>query len=235
MEPQIVVSEGRHNESVASLKRIKASGVWKKQNVVAVIPAAATIPTKVALSHWNLIFPPNNAAYRMAAIGMEVGEAYSQTFEFILNHPYLSKWQYILTIEHDNMPPSDGLLKLIESMEANPKYTAISGLYWTKGEGGVPQIWGDPKDPVLNFRPQVPVPETLQECCGIGMGFALWSIRKLKDMRLPKPMFITKKGNGGVTTQDLYFWSEARKYGHQCAVDTRVKVGHYDAERDIIW
>ena len=235
MECQIVAVEGRHNLNGMSAKRVKTSAVWKRQRVVTIIPAGESIPSKVALSIWNLVYPPNNPTYRMLALGMEVGEAYTQAFQAVLRHPELSGWEYILTIEHDNMPPADGLLMLIETMDRHPEYTAVSGLYWTKGEGGVPQIWGDPKDPILNFRPQAPIPDTVQECCGIGMGFALWRIGKLKKGPLPEPLFKTVVGAGGVSTQDLYFWAEARKHGHRCAVDTRCRVGHYDPERDIVW
>ena len=236
MKPQIVKFEGWHNENLGfSVKKIKTSGVWKNQRVVTVIPAGISIPSKVALSWWNLVYPPNNPNCRLLALGMEVGEAYTQTFRMILEHPDLSKWEYILTLEHDNVPPPDGLLKLIESMENNLQYTAISGLYWTKGELGVPQIWGDPNDNVLNFRPQTPLVDTLQECCGIGMGFALWRIKHLKNKKLPDPIFKSEVSAAGISTQDLYFWKEARKYGHRCAVNTSVKVGHYDSERDIVW
>lgn len=231
IEPQILVAQGRHNESDFSLERLKASGVWKHQRIVVIIPAGASIPTKVAISHWNLYFPPNNGVMRIAAIGMEVGEAYSQTIKWILEHPELKNWEYILTIEHDNIPPPDGVMMLVESMEAHPEYDVIGGLYWTKGEGGVPQIWGDPKDPLLNFRPQVPLPDTIQECCGTGMGFNLWRIRSFREKKVPEPLFKTSAG----TSQDLYFWAEGRKYGWRCAIDTRVKVGHYEVERDLVW
>ncbi len=116
------------------------------------------ISAKVALTHWNLVFPPNNPVVRMLAVETEVGEAYSTAIEQILAHPELSTWEYLLTIESDNMPPQDGVLKLLERMEANPKYDCIGGLYFVKGYGGAAQIWGDPKDPVLNFRPRVPDP-----------------------------------------------------------------------------
>jgi hypothetical protein len=187
MKPQLIEA-GRHNMDLQkSTARIIQGASWKKQRVVMLIPAGAQIPTKVYLSHCGLIFPPNQAAHRMAAIGMEVGEAFSNSISEIVNHPELGQWEYILTIEHDNIPPSDGLIKLIKRMEEHPEYSCIGGLYWTKGEGGVPQIWGDPKDPVLNFRPQPPVPGQLVECCGTGMGFNLWRMKMFKDERLRKP------------------------------------------------
>lgn len=216
-------------------QRIIEGATWKKQRVIMLIPAGINIPTKVYLSHCGLVFPPNQPSYRMAAIGMEVGEAFSKSIEEIVNHPDLGQWEYILTIEHDNIPPADGLIKLIKRMDEHPEYSCIGGLYWTKGEGGVPQIWGDPKDPVLNFRPQPPVDGQLVECCGTGMGFNLWRMSTFKDPKLRKPWFKTIAGAQGVGTQDLYFWGDARKYGHRCAIDCDVKVGHYDSQTDITW
>jgi len=230
VKPQLIEA-GRHNIDLPkSTSRIIEGGSWKKQRTVMLIPAGESIPTKVYLSHCALIFPPNQAAHRMAAIGMEVGEAFSNSIAEIVSHPDVGQWEYLLTIEHDNIPPVDGLLKLIKQMEAHPEFACIGGLYWTKGEGGVPQIWGDPRDPVLNFRPQVPVAGQLVECCGTGMGFNLWRLKVFKDDRLRKPWFKTVADKTGVGTQDLHFWGDARKYGYRCAIDCDVLVGHYDLE-----
>lgn len=241
MSGQIVVQDlaGAHNADVSrSRARILKGGSWKRQRIVVILPSAAMIPAKVALSHWNLIFPPNNGVMRMLALGLEVGDAYSQAIEQVLAHPDLSRWEYILTLEHDNAPPQDGVIRLCERMEQHPEYACIGGLYWTKGEGGVPQIWGDPRDPVVNFRPQPPDPSGgLVECCGTGMGFNLWRLEMFRDKRLRKPWFRTLNGSSGegVGTQDLYFWGDARKYGYRCAIDCSVKVGHYDHVQDMMW
>lgn len=200
------------------------------------IPTGVSLPSKVALTHWNLIFPPNNGVYRMLIQNMEVGDAYSTAIEQILAHPDLSQWEYVLTLEHDNCPPADGVIKLVERMEQHPEFACIGGLYWTKGEGGVPQIWGDPKDPVTNFRPQPPdLNGGLVECCGTGMGFNLWRLSMFKDTGFPKPLFRTKRGADGVGTQDLVFWGEARKLGYRCAIDCSVKTGHHDQLTEITW
>lgn len=238
MKPQIVMQEvGRHNADLgASSARILKGGSWKKQRIIVIIPAADLMPAKVALSLWSLIFPPNQGVVRMLALGQEVGEAYSNCIEQILAHPELSKWEYILTVEHDNIPPADGVLKLLEVMDEHKNLACVGGLYWTKGEGGVPQIWGDPGDPIINFRPQIPRAGEVQECCGTGMGFNLWRTAMFKDPRLPRPLFKTKASREeGVGTQDLSFWSEARKHGYRCAIDNRVLVGHYDVTNDICW
>jgi hypothetical protein len=237
MKPQLVIQDfgGAHNSDInKTTARLIKGASWKKQRIVVVLPAADLIPAKVALTHWNLAFPPNNGVVRILAQGMEVGDAYSSAIEGILNHPDLSQWEYILTVEHDNTPPADGVLKLCEQMEAHPEYACIGGLYFTKGEGGVAQIWGDPKDPVTNFRPMLPIENQLVECCGTGMGFNLFRLKMFKDPKLRKPWFHTQKENG-VATQDLYFWSDARKYGYRCAIDCSIKVGHYDYSTDTNW
>ena len=238
MKPEIVtLGGGKHNETLEeSASRILEGASWKKNRIIVLVPASAKIDAKVYLSHCSLIFPPNNAVHRMLCLGMEVGEAYSQAIEAILGHPDLREWEYILTVEHDNTPPQDGVLKLIESMDKHPEYACIGGLYWTKGEGGVPQIWGDPNDPVLNFRPQVPRPGELQECCGTGMGFNLWRLSMFKDEKLRKPWFKTvASAEEGFGTQDLYAWNDFRKHGYRCAIDNRVLVGHYDSNTGVNW
>ncbi len=229
-------SAGLHNSNPETAARLIQGGSWKRQRIVVILPAGKSIPVKVALSHWNLQFPPNNGVARLVAQGMEVGEAYSQTIQGILSHPELSTWEYILTIEHDNMPPYDGVIKLLAQMEAHPEFACISGLYFTKGEGGVAQIWGTPSDSVLNFRPQPPVAGKLVECCGTGMGFALWRLSMFRDPSLRQPWFKTLSGGKeGMATQDLYAWQDFRAHGYRCAVDCDVKVGHYEQERDIVW
>lgn len=238
MKPQLLIQDfgGKHNINLETTNaRLIKGGSWKKQRIVVIIPAGEMMPTKAALAHWNLIFPPNNGLIRILAQGMEVGDAYSTAIEQVIAHPELSEWEYILTIESDNIPPSDGVAALLERMEAHPEFDCIGGLYFTKGEGGVPQIWGDVNDPVLNFRPQLPIAGELVECCGTGMGFNLWRMKMFKDKRLRKPWFKTLVGKEGVGTQDLYAWSDFRKYGHRCAIDCAVTVGHYDVSTDIIW
>lgn len=225
---------GRHNDSLeASTTTYLKGATWKRQRGICLLPAGRTISTRVALSWRGLMTPPNQPWHFMAIEGEEVGLAYNRAIEGILEHPELSQWEYLLTVEHDNLFPGDGLVKLIKAMDEHPEFDCIGGLYWTKGEGGCPQIWGDPKDPVLNFRPQPPVPGELVECCGTGMGFNLWRMSQFK--RVPKPWFVTKCGAEGCGTQDLSYWAEARKHGIRCAVDCSVLVGHLDLDTGVVW
>lgn len=234
MKPELVIADfgGVHNKNLVDTNaRLLKGASWKRQRMCVVIPAADMIPSRVVLSWMNLAYPPNNGVVRVLAQGMEVGEAYSVAIEQILLHPEFSKWEYLLTIEHDNMPAPNGVLKLVEQMEAHSEFACIGGLYYTKGPEGVAQIWGDIKDPMPNYRPQPPDPkEGLVECYGTGMGFNLWRMKMFRDGKIPKPWFETKSGidGKGQGTQDLSFWAKARPLGYRCAIDCSVRVGHYD-------
>lgn len=225
---------GIRNENLEqSIGTYMEGGTWKKQRGVCILPAGKSIPSRVALAWRSLIVPPNQPWHFMVVEGDEVGIAYNRAIEGILAHPDLREWEYVLTVEHDNLPPSDGLLKLIKRMEEHPELAAVGGLYWTKGEGGVPQIWGDPKDPVLNFRPQPPEPGKVVECCGTGQGFTLFRMSMFKDVE--KPWFVTKASAEGVGTQDLHFWTNARKKGFRAGIDCGCLVGHLDTSTGIVW
>jgi hypothetical protein len=227
---------GHHNRNMdATIKRLVTEGAYKDLSTIVVIPALNQVATKAASSWWNLMFPPNQRVQKMFAQGLEVGEAYSQTVEMILNHPELSKYKYLMTIEADNVIPPDAAVKLLAKMEDHPEYACIGGLYYTKGYGGVPQIWGDVNDPVLNFRPVPPRPGELVECYGTGMGCNVFRMSMFKDEKIERPLFETTCSlEKGCYTQDLRFWGNARKHGYRCAIDCSVLVGHVDTE-GFVW
>jgi hypothetical protein len=239
MQPQIIIPkfEGEHNLRADSLTRLQTGKTYQDLSTVIICPTRGMITAKVVQSWMGLIRPMNQKVLGpIFIVGMKVGDAYTAAIEMILNNPDLSQWKYVLTIEEDNLPSPDGLLKLYENID---NFDVLGGLYWTKGEGGQPMIYGDPQDKELNFRPQPPVKE-IQECNGLGMGFTLFKMDIFKDPKVEKPWFKTcqdwdpQKG-AKVYTQDLYFFEKIRKLGYKVACDTRVKVGHYDPEMDIVW
>jgi hypothetical protein len=252
---QIPSFEGIHNTDLdTSRERLLKGQTYKDLSTIIIVPVVERIfertrddklievkltgiPYKVVQSWVSMITPMNQKMIRSFVPNMEVGEAYSNTIEGILANPELSTWKYILTLETDNMPPPDGLIKLYETIE---KFDAVGGLYWTKGELGQPMIYGDVDAVPISFAPQVPRPNSLQPCRGLGMGFTMFRIEMFKDKRLPKPLFKTLSeyapGVGSkLATQDLYFFEAAGKLGYKFACDTRVKVGHYDVTNDIVW
>lgn len=229
---------GRNN-SEESLERVRKAKTYKPQSTVCIVPTRGQISSRAVQSWLNLMAPMNQALVRMFATGYEVGDAYSAMIGQILDS-HLANFKYILTLEEDNLPPPDGLIKLIEAMEQHPEYSAIGGLYWTKGEAGQPMLYGDPKDMPLSFRPQPPRPGEIVECNGLGMGFTLFRMDLFRDERIPRPWFETQQsyrpGQGAMMyTQDLYFFENARKAGHRFACHCGVLVGHYDYENDIVW
>ena len=241
IKSQIIIEnqQGFHNLNFEnSQKRLLKGNTYRDLSTICIIPTRGMIHFKVVQSWMGMMTPMNQKFIRIFAGGMEVGAAYTAVIEMILANPELSKWKYIMTMEEDNMPPPDGLLKLYEAM--NMGYDVVGGLYWTKGEGGQPMVYGNPNEMPLNFIPQMPQADTVQRCNGLGMGFDLFKLSIFKDPNLPKPFFKTvqefQPGVGGkVYTQDLYFFENAGRLGYKFACATMVKTGHYDAERDIIW
>lgn len=238
-EPQIIVGHegGFHNEDLDfSGTRLEKSKSYRDLSTICVIPTRGKVDIKVVESWWGLMTGMNQKFIRVVIRNMEVGEAYNAAVELILNHPDLQGWKYMLTLEEDNMPPPDGLKKLYESIDG---YGAVGGLYWTKGEEGQPMIYGNPVG-ILNFIPQIPIPNTLQECNGLGMGFTLFDLDVFRNPDYEKPYFKTlqewdSSQGGKVYTQDLYAFEKIRKLGYKVACDTRVKVGHYDDVNDMVW
>jgi len=236
-QPQIIIhgNEGYHN--VKAYDDNLKKNAYKDLSTICIVPSRGTVPAKVVQSWMGLMPPMNQKFVRMFALGLEVGYAYSTVIDQILDHPDLSQFKYILTLEEDNCPPPDGLLKLYESMD---KYDVIGGLYWTKGVDGKPMCYGKPDIFPVNFVPFMPEAESVTRCNGLGMGFTLFKTEIFKNPKLPKPYFETvQKFVSGVGiqayTQDLKFFEEAGKLGYKFACDSRVLVGHYDYENDQMW
>lgn len=234
-----VKDSGYHNEDIhRAIDRLKSSKSYQDVSTVCVIPTRdGMLPCKVATAIWNLITPMNQRFHKFCVEGKEIGQAYTEVVQMILGNKELSKWKYLLTIEADNIPPPDGLMKLYESID---KFDAVGGLYWTKGPGGQAMGYGYPQDMPRNFRPIVPVPDAVVPVLGLGMGFSLFRISMFKELekRGIKEFFKTvqewDRGAGTrMTTQDLFFFDMAGKYGFTFALDCRVKVGHLDSDGTI--
>lgn len=248
-DPQIIIGgsgmEGLSNADIErTAQRLRKGKQYKDLSTVCVVPTRDKIPARVVESWMGLMNPMNNRFVRLFVRGMEVGAAYEAAVETVLMTPVLNDFKYMLTLEEDNLPPPDGLLKLLETIcdclrPCREHFTIVAGLYYTKGETGQPMIYGDPKK-MLGFQPQVPKPDRVQECNGTGMGFTLFHMGLFRDKKLTRPWFKTlqqfdpQKGSE-VGTQDLFFMGNVRRLGYRIASDNRVKVGHYDFEQDIVW
>lgn len=171
----------------------------------------------------KLIRPMNVPFLEMIITGMEVGAAYTQAVEAILSNPALSKFKYILTLEHDNiiplMPGTQGPLMMLYETIAKG-FDVAGGLYWTKGVPSLPLIYGDPTQPdplrpegMFHVRYAAPQQDPkragkvnedgsdwhdgeIVECNGLGMGFTLFKTEIFRDKRLEKPWFKTLGDHG---------------------------------------
>ena len=237
MKPQIVIENTQGYHNARPEEELQKEHEYKDLSTICIVPTRGMIPAKVVQT-WMAMFSPMNQKFtRMFVIGMEVGKAYSNCIEQILQHPELSKWKYILTLEEDNMPPIDGLLRLYENMD---KYDVIGGLYWTKGTEGKPMCYGRTDVFPMNFAPFMPQSNTVTPCNGLGMGFTLFKLDIFKNPELPKPFFETRQaiipGVGAQAyTQDLLFFENIKKLNYKVACDSRVRVGHYDVSGDMVW
>jgi hypothetical protein len=229
-------NEGHHNADLEkSQDRLIRGKTYKDLSTICIVPTRGVIPARVVQSWMGLMAPMNQKFLRIFIEKMEVGEAYNHGIEQILAHPELSTWKYVLTLEEDNCPPPDGLLKLYESMD---KFDVVEGLYWTKGEGGQPMCYGNPAVMPRNYIPQLPPIDQVKEYNGLGMGFNLWKLDMFR--KVEKPWFKTvqeyRAGEGvKACTQDMFFFDKAAKHGFKFACDGRVKVGHYDYQTDTMW
>lgn len=240
VKPEVIIGAydgGIHNNDLAAAhERLKRAKSYRDLSTICVVPTRGSIPARVVEAWMALLVPMNQKFTRMFVAGVEVGDAYELAIEMILANPVLRDWKYVLTLEEDNMPPPDGLLKLYESMD---DYDVVGGLYWTKGECGQPMIYGKPDD-LIDFVPQLPEPDVVQPCNGLGQGFTLFRLDIFKDERIERPWFKTLQEvlpSGGTTgmTQDLYFFQKIRQLGYRVASDNRVHVGHHDVATGLTW
>jgi len=219
-EPRILIGEtiGKNNASLnEAIYRVDKSMMYEDLSTVIVCPTRGMFPTRVVQSWFKLMRPINQqVAGIIFAECMKVDLAYETLFEYILSNDHLSKYKYVLTIEEDNLPPPDGLIRLYEGMK---EYDVVGGLYWGKGDDGFPMIFGDPKVKD-DYLPQKPIKDSLQECNGLGMGFNLFKLDMFRNIERPWFETIQKReeGNDGtVKTQDLYFYQKAQKAGYKFA------------------
>lgn len=213
---------------------------FEKARTIVMVPTRGMVHHRVVAAWQGLLSPPNQARAFFFCAGDEVGVAYNRMIERVLADPELSTWDYILTLEDDNLPPADAHIRLLESIK-DTRCDAVSGIYWTKGDYQMPMAYGDPAEYQatgrLDFRPRTP-----DECRralangltmpvnGIAMGCGLWRMGLFREVAAP--WFVTVSdvidGKAQTYTQDLNFCEKAVRQGKRFAVDFRVRVGHLD-------
>lgn len=246
VKPAIILADsGYHNSNLEAVRqRLSDAKAYQDLSTAILTPTRGCISPLVVSSWLYMYLPANQRNGRLFVQGIEVGDAYNAGIESILMDPRMEGFRYLLTMEDDNIPPNDGLLKLYENIcdcdePCKEHFVIVAGLYFTKGEDGLPMIWGDPSrvDPVT-FEPQIPQEDAIQDCNGTGMGFTLMHLGLFRSV-LDNPWFKTSQAGTrdevSAHTQDLFFMEKLRSEGYRIAVDTRVKVGHWDSQEEMVW
>lgn len=239
MQPIILMpgDPGQHNADLAkSQARLEKAHTARDLSTVIVVPTRGgkAFSARWVHGHNSLLKPMNQRVIGpMFMEGFEVGVAYNMAIDQIMATPWMASCKYLLCWEDDVIPQPDALLKLYEHIE---DYDVVGALYWTKGEGGQPMIYGAPGGE-LEFRPQVPN-GGLHPCNGTGMGFTLFRMEQFK--RMPKPWFETQQRwdpQTGIAlgTQDLAYYGKLIKEGGRIAVDCNARAGHFDHETGVLW
>jgi hypothetical protein len=217
-------------------ERIKqlAGSTFKDSSTVVLIPTRGMVHYKFVQGYKNLISPMNQKRFDLWNAGDEVGFSYDKMVKFVLDHPELSRWKYILTLEDDMIVPADAHVRLLESIE-HFACDAVSAIYFTKGPINMPMAYGDPAVNRIEFAPRdirVALAQgQFMRVNGIAMGCALWRISSFK--KLDPPWFktvadVTPNGAVEMFTQDLWFCRKALAAGWSFGVDMRVRCGHLD-------
>lgn len=222
----------------ASVDRILEGRQYENLSTICVCPTRGVLRPRVVQSWMSMIRPMNQPFVGPLFVeNREVGDAYEAAVESLLASSDTSDFKYLLTLEEDNMPQPDGLLRLYKSIK---DYDVVGGLYWTKGPLGMPMIYGRPGE-IPMFAPQ-PIRADefgkVVRCNGLGMGFTLFRLDVFE--KLERPWFKTvqewRPSEGAkAMTQDLYFFENARQAGLKVGCDVGCLVGHYDHAEDRVW
>lgn len=221
---------------------------YENVSTVIVCPTRGAIHWKIVAAWQQLIAPMNQKRAFLFCSGAEVGDAYNTMVFNILNHPEFKQWKYLMCVEDDNLLPPDAHIRLLEAMRDNPEADAVGGLYFTKGDGGLPLALGDPKKFVetgeldfapIDLGPALEADQRYVEVNGLPQGCTLF---KMELFRYVSPPWFTtfadvmpKVGGAASFTQDLKFAQRAKQVGKRFFIDLRVRVGHLDVETGIVY
>ena len=134
--------------------------------------------------------------------------------------------EFLLTVEDDTFPPSDGFIRLIKKYrESNNKKLIIGGWYPKKSKAreGTPIIIKN------DIRQALEDDGDSHEVYTIPMGFTLIPTIIFNDISFP--FFVTTEN----LTQDSFFSQNAREAGYVLLCDTSIKCKHHDIKTGEIY
>jgi len=135
-----------------------------------------------------------------------------------------NKMTHILFLDTDMSFPQDMIVKMIEDIDDNPKYEAITGLYVRKTPPYLPHIYPKfLKSKKFGIAGIYPV-DSIFPVAGAGMGCCLIDMKVFK--RIEKPYFKSGGSARGAKKlgEDLYFCAKAKP---KMLCDTRLVCPHF--------
>lgn len=224
---------------------VLTGNTFRDSRTVFVVPTLGMIAQEVVEAWMGLLRLPNQQSHWLFVKGDEVAEAYNRAIKEVLLDPVISTWPYVMTLEDDNLPPPDAFVRLCDTIQRF-KLDGVAGLYYQKGEDGMPLILGNARrfreTGVLDFTPQDPVEcakyGQIIECNAVPMGCTIWRMELFREFTAP--WFRTVSAWDQATnatvyrTQDCAWCERVRQEGKRVAVDLRVRVGHID-KQGVLW
>lgn len=123
---------------------------------------------------------------RLNVRNIEVGKAKEKLAEMAI----ANNCDFILFVDDDVIPPGDALAKMLQLWKSDPKYSLISGIYWSKSEPSFPLIFNDDlRGSFYDWK----VTDLIQADYG-GAGLLFIDTNVFK--KLPKPWFSTNYSFG---------------------------------------
>lgn len=229
---------GEHNANLhAEVVRLKNLGVHKDCSTFFMMTTRGHLPIPVVAGLLGLHRPRVDRFEWHFTVAPSTSAGYNELVFDMLRSPH--RFQYVFSVEDDVIIPGNALLRLIRAMEQG--YDMVGALCWERKEDGVPMVLGNPDAPESTFHPQLPQENALMPVNGLHLGCSLIKADIFRDKRwgqptTPLPWFEEGKRLGhpedepetARITPDIWFCDLIGKMGYRMAVDTSIKVGHFD-------
>lgn len=225
---------------------ILKGNTYRDMSTCVIVPTRSMIHEKVVRSWMQLQKPMNHRHAMFFVSNDEVAIAYNRAIKNVLdNEQSLGRYEYVLTLEDDNIVPSMALLLLLDSIQTSG-FDVMAGLYYMKNAMAVPMAFGRPgvrdgsgeMDWSSVDMTQAIMEKRVEEVNGVACGCTLWKMDLFREFAYPWFTTFVHHKNGTTveaSTQDIAFCKKLREKGKRIGVDARVGVGHLDVRTGTIW
>lgn len=230
--------EGEHSANLQQeIVRLTHQGVHKDQSTFFMMTSRGHLPLPVVAGLIGLHRPRVDRFEWHLTVAPSTSDGYNTLVFDMLRSEHRFKW--VFSVEDDVIIPPNALTRLIRGAEAG--YDMVGALCWEKKDDGIPMLLGDPADPATTYQPRIPEPDRLMPVNGVHLGCTLIKADIFRDKRwgteaASLPWFYEGKPLGhpeaeeetAWTTPDLTFCHAVTRLGYKIAVDTGLRVGHFD-------